>query len=225
MMSATTARKSACAAGALALTVLTAGCGASNTPPSPAPAPTTSTASATPAAPTTPSPSPSPSSPSPSPSQTQPVPQPSTTTPSGGPTPCLTNHLSISDKPAPGGLEHVATVLVFTNHGPTCTLTGYPGVDGLRGGTAVVHFQRTLRGDLGGATSTKTVTVPAGGSASALFEGLGAPATGQSCTRYTSLLVTPPNNRQSVPLTSKAPICSPQIHPVVPGAAGGATNS
>lgn len=152
------------------------------------------------------------------------MPQPSTTTPIRGPSPCLTNQLSISDRPASAGLGHFGTVLVFTNHGAPCTLTGYPGVDGVRDGTAVVHAQRTLNGYLGGTTSTTTVTLPAGGSASALLEGFDGPEPGHECARYTSLLVTPPNDRQSVTLTSRAPICSPQIHPVVAGAAGGANS-
>ncbi len=203
-------RTCVCAGAAVALTVLLAGCGSSRTTTSPAP-PTASAASTTLAAPRTTTPAPS-----------SPSPAPSTTTPSGGPSPCLTNQLSISDKPASGGLSHAGIVLVFTNHGAPCTLTGYPGVDGLRAGAAVVHAERTLSGYLGGAKSTATVTLSAGRSASALLEGLDGPPAGQKCASYTSLLVTPPNDRRSVPLNSRAPLCSPQIHPVVAGGSGSA---
>lgn len=213
-------------AAVLATAVLTAGCGSSSTTSSPAPS-TTAAASTTIAAPSTPSASPSPApSPTPAtPSSPPPAPAPSTTAPNGGPPPCLTKQLSTIDKPGAAGLGHVGIVLVFTNKGPTCTLSGYPGVDGVRAGTAVVHAQRTLSGYLGGAPSVAAVTLTAGQSASALLEGFGAPVSGQPCTAYTSLLVTPPNNRESAPLTSRAPLCSPQIHPVVKGAAGGAKTS
>lgn len=206
-------RRCAGVTAALTATVLIAGCGSTSPTSSPAPS-TPSTILAAPPTTTAPSPPPAP------PSSSPPAPPPSTTT--SGPPPCLTNQLSISDKPASGGLGHAGLVLVFANHGSTCTLTGYPGVDGVRGRAAVVHAQRTLSGYLGGAKSTATVTLPGGQSASALLEGLGAPVSGQQCASYTSLMVTPPNDRQSAPLTSRAPLCSPQIHPVVAGSAGGA---
>lgn len=209
-------------AAVLATAVLTAGCGSSSTTSSPAPT-TTAAVSTTIAAPSTPSASPSP--PPATPSSPPPAPSPSTTAPNGGPPPCLTKQLSTIDKPGAAGVGHAGIVLVFTNKGSTCTLSGYPGVDGVRDGTAVVHAQRTLSGYLGGAPSVATVTLTVGQSASALLEGFGAPVSGQPCTAYTSLLVTPPNNQESAPLTSRAPLCSPQIHPVVKGAAGGAKNS
>lgn len=219
---AVTYRGCVCAGAAVALIVLAAGCGSSSTTTSPAPS-TPSAASTTLAAPKTTTPAPSPPSPAPSgPRSIPPAPPPGTTTPSSGPSLCLTNQLSISDKPASGGLSHAGIVLVFANHGAPCTLTGYPGVDGLRAGAAVVHAERTLNGYLGGAKSTATVTLAAGQSASALLEGLDGPPAGQKCASYTSLLVTPPNDRQSVPLDSRAPLCSPQIHPVVAGGSGSA---
>lgn len=203
-------RKRATAA-ALAVAVTVAGCGASHSTPAPAP-PTTSLIPPT----TKPAPSPTAAAPSSSTSTSS-----TTTSPSSdGRASCPTSRLSISDRPASAGLGHFGTVLVFTNHGAPCTLTGYPGVDGVRDGTSVVHAQRTLNGYLGGTTSTTTVTLPAGGSASALLEGFDGPEPGHECASYTSLLVTPPNDRQAVTLTVRAPLCSPQIHPVVAGAAG-----
>lgn len=210
------------AALAVATAALVTGCDSPSTTTSPTPStrPTTSTTLSAPPANTTTTTTPAPP---PAPPRSSPAaPSPSTTTPSGGPSPCLTNQLSISDKPASGGLSHAGIVLVFTNHGAPCTLTGYPGVDGLRAGAAVVHAERTLSGYLGGAKSTATVTLPTGQSASALLEGLDGPPAGQRCASYTSLLVTPPNDRQSVPLISRAPLCSPQIHPVVVGGSGSA---
>lgn len=225
-MPTTAHRRRASAVAALTLVALVAGCGSSGTTSSPtkSPAPpTTSVAPPPPAAPSTtsvaPPPSPAPSSTSSAGSSANPAP-----VPGDGRTACPTNQLSISDKPASGGLGHFGIVLVFVNHGSTCTLTGYPGVDGVNGGTTVIHAQRTLRGPLGGATSTMAVTLAAGASASALLEGSVGPQPGQQCARYTSLLVTPPNNQQSVTLSVRAPICSPQIHPVVTGAAGGASS-
>jgi hypothetical protein len=138
---------------------------------------------------------------------------------------CGTAQLSITTGPVSGGLSHEGIVVVFTDQGPTCTLQGYPGVDGQDQGATVVEAARTLSGYLGGLSqgaSPPLVTLQTGQSASAMLEGLDGGVSGQPCPTYTSLLVTPPNQTTSVSLPAST-ICSPQIHPVVPGTTGDST--
>jgi hypothetical protein len=60
------------------------------------------------------------------PSTTQPAP---TTTTLAGPSPCTSNHLSLSQGPGQGGSGSYVVQIIFTNTGTVpCTLQGYPGV-------------------------------------------------------------------------------------------------
>jgi hypothetical protein len=134
---------------------------------------------------------------------------------------CATGRLTISVRPlGTAGLNHAGDIIAFVNHGPTCVLDGYPGIDGLAGGQAVVHAQRTARGYLGAASPTRVVLAP-GQTASALFEGLQGAVPGHPCPTYTELAVTPPNDRPSVTLALPQRLCSPQIHAVAAGTQGG----
>ena len=65
------------------------------------------------------------------------------------------------------------------------------------------------------------VRLAPGGFASAILEGEDVnPQTSAACPRYSSLLVTPPNQTVTVRLTRLLAICDPEIHPVVVGTSG-----
>lgn len=110
---------------------------------------------------------------------------------------------------------------MFHDRGGTCRTGAYPGVDGLQHGRAVVHARRTERGYLGGGSSASLV-LRRGQDASALLEGLLGPVPWSPCPRYTALAVTPPDGAVSVVRPARTPLCSLQIHPLVPGTTGGA---
>jgi hypothetical protein len=107
----------------------------------------------------------------------------------------------------------------FHNRGGRCALRGYPGVDGLRHGHAVVHARRTRRGYLAGAP-VRTVTLRHGRTASATLEGASGPYPGRRCRRYRALRITPPNETHSIRRRVRAAFCYPEVHPVVHGRSG-----
>jgi hypothetical protein len=133
----------------------------------------------------------------------------------------------VSDQKGGAGSTHRSVILVFRNTSSvTCHLTGYPGVAGLNSNDQqIAQATRTLHGYLGGATSAATVTLAAGGSASATVEALAIDAgTGNGCAPYAGILVTPPNETHSIKLAWPGDGCSAlEIHPVVPGTTGSST--
>ena len=152
---------------------------------------------------------------------------PTTTTGSGG---CTTAVLSVSLGRSDAGAGHVGTVVLFRNTGTgPCVLSGYPGVAALDAqGAQVAQARRTANGYLGGLqsglTTGPTVTLTAGGEASALVEGTDVPSgSATSCPSYPAVLITPPGETHSVRLALAAPFpgCSDLlVHPVVPGTTG-----
>lgn len=142
---------------------------------------------------------------------------------------CTSAQLQVHSLGQQAGAGHIGLVIAFTNSSSTtCTLSGYPGVALLNAaGSQVAQAVRTPSGYLGGLQSGQAipvVTVAAGASASALVEGTDASASGGNCQIYPEILVTPPNLRQSVSLTTSLPGCTPvQVHPVVPGTTGSTT--
>jgi hypothetical protein len=139
-------------------------------------------------------------------------------------TDCSLSQLAVSDSNGSAGSTHRATILVFRNTSTvTCHLAGYPGVAGLNASDQqVAQATRTLSGYLGGARSAATVQLAPGQSASATVEAMAIDATtGNSCTPYAGILVTPPNETHSIKLAWPNDGCSSlQIHPVVPGTTG-----
>jgi hypothetical protein len=118
------------------------------------------------------------------------------------------------------GLGHEGVLLLFKNTSSvTCSLYGYPGVAGLNAeGVQITQATRTLNGYLGGAgKSAPHVSLEPGATASAIVEGTDIPiGSATSCPTYSSLLVTPPNETQSVAIHISLPGCSGlQVHPVV----------
>jgi hypothetical protein len=140
---------------------------------------------------------------------------------------CTLSQLSVTDSDGGAGSTHRSVVVVFANTSSVrCHLAGYPGVAALNASDQqVAQATRTLSGYLAGAKSVTQVTLDPGQSASATVEALAMDATtGNSCTRYAGILVTPPNETHSIKLGWPNDGCgSLQVHPVVPGTTGSAT--
>jgi hypothetical protein len=124
-------------------------------------------------------------------------------------------------------MGHVGVVLLFRNTASTpCHLRGYPGVAGLdASGRQVAQASRTPTGYLGGLASggpAPSVTVAAGGTASALVEATDVPTgAATACPSYAALLVIPPNDTAATRLPVTLPGCSGlEVHPVVTGGSG-----
>jgi len=160
---------------------------------------------------------------------------PATTTPSTAtpiaaqPVACTTGQLAISLFGVNGGLSHAGYVIDFKNTGDGCQLHGYPGLDGVSSdGAVVVSAQRTPNGYLGGpsgSTVEPNVELSSGQTASALFEGIDGPVASLGpCHTFAAVVITPPNETESVhlPFSGGAYLCYPQIHPVVAGTTGDA---
>jgi hypothetical protein len=177
----------------LVAVVLIAGCSAQHTTPAAAPAPSSpSTVTVT----VTPSPS---AAPAPSPS----IPEAAS--------PCSDDDLTVTN----GSLESADTqrhvVVSFTNTSShACTLVGYPGADLVTpvGGVLINVPRRPVaaahRLTLGpGDVATADVTAYAIDT-----------ATGNACLRWGNLVVTPPNDFVSHPLSVDVPICSATVSSV-----------
>ena len=160
------------------------------------------------------------------------TPAPASTGHSGGPPGCTASQLSITGHYDEGGSAagHQRAILLFTQtSGPTCTLFGYPGVDGIPphpGSGVVQHFARTLRGMMGGlpagSDTEPTLVLHTGSVGSAVVEASSVPSgTSSDCTPFQHLAVTAPNTTGTVTVpVTMLPSCNPQVHPVVAGSTG-----
>jgi hypothetical protein len=140
---------------------------------------------------------------------------------------CGIHQLRVSEGSGDAGLGHVGISIRFQNRSQTtCSIHGYPGTAGLnKHGKQVEQALRTKNGYLGGVRPghpIPTVTLEPDQVASALVEGTDVPSGHQKhCRVLHGLLVTPPNDRQSVHLKHAPPDCSRiEIHPVVRGKDG-----
>lgn len=148
----------------------------------------------------------------------------------GGSGACQGGDVGVKLTAPDAGMGHRSYVLVFTDNGSSaCTLTGYPGVAVTGGsGAVLVNAQRSLAGYEGGASAVTTVSLPPGGSASAVVEWLAAPTNGQqpsaaNCPGMAGghLEVTPPNTTSTTDFAAPVDVCADlQIHPVVAGTSG-----
>lgn len=138
-----------------------------------------------------------------------------------GPARCATYQLVISLGPYGAGAGHIGVPIRFQNEGRTCSLRGYPLVDGLSAtGRVVVHAGNSLNGYLGGAGRVATITLAAGQTASALLEGANFPIQGRPCHPYRALRIAPPHATRSVRFSARYSFCYPTIHPIVAGRTG-----
>jgi len=130
---------------------------------------------------------------------------------------CTTKSLAISVGQSQGAAGTIYVPIVFQNTSSTpCTMGGFPGV----AGTGVAG-QQTSQARRTSATP-RTITVAPGSSASALVSATDVPSgTATTCSNFSGLLVTPPNDVNSQALTVQIPDCSGlSVSPVVPGTSG-----
>ncbi|HYB29785.1 MAG TPA: DUF4232 domain-containing protein [Solirubrobacteraceae bacterium] len=138
---------------------------------------------------------------------------------------CQGQRLRVTLAVASPGVSHHGFVLRFENRGPVCTLSGYPGVDGLSAqGRRVLSARRTKSGYLGGVGPGHPiphVRLATGKTASAIVEWVDL---GPPCPRVQSLKVTAPGSVVSVHLAPRSlqseTLCDVEVHPVVPGPFG-----
>ncbi len=151
-----------------------------------------------------------------------PGPPPAVPAPPAATAACADGQLRVGTAPVSSGLSHYGLLLVFTNIGrSSCTVTGYPGADGVSG-AQVAAIPRTLRGYLGGVSGRRPVIVLApGAAATALLEGNSACVTGDAPHMFTTLRVTPPGSHLTTELSFRLADCQGiAVHPVVPGRTG-----
>ncbi|MBX3090888.1 MAG: DUF4232 domain-containing protein [Cryobacterium sp.] len=110
-----------------------------------------------------PSSSPSSSSSASSPSAS-PSPAPEQFAPGAPANQCLTANLSVSVQEASASSGHLHSLIVFTNNGPECALSGFPSVQVMSSG---VTMGASSEDD--SSASPTVVTVPSGGTAVALL--------------------------------------------------------
>jgi hypothetical protein len=173
--------------------VLIAGCSAQHTTPAATPAPSSpSTVTVT----ATPSPS------------AAPAPSPSTPEAAG---PCSDDDLTVTN----GSLESADTqrhvVVSFTNTSShACTLVGYPGADLVTpAGGVLINVPRRPAAAAHRLSLGPGDVAPADVTAYAIDT-----STGNACPRWGNLVVTPPNDFVSHPLSVDVPICSATISSV-----------
>jgi hypothetical protein len=171
--------------------VLIAGCSAQPTPQEPAP-PTAPPVTVT----VTPSASPAP------------APSPSTPEASG---PCSDDDLTVTNGPLESADTQRHVVVSFTNTSAhACTLVGYPGADLVTPASHVlINVPRRT------AVAAHRLTLGPGDVATADVTAYAIDtSTGNACPRWGNLVVTPPNDFVSHPLTVDVPICSATVSSV-----------
>jgi hypothetical protein len=151
---------------------------------------------------------------------------------------CTISHLAVVAQGFGAATGHISEVIRFMNVGAgLCTLTGYPGVAALDArGDQVEQAGRALTAFMGGqysGTTPMTVALGPGQVATSTVEGIDFPiGTATSCPYYPALLVTAPDETNSVVLSGVGwqgptfaeqgfPGCSAiTVTPVVPGETG-----
>ena len=133
---------------------------------------------------------------------------------------CASRQLLISLGPESAAGGHLAIPIRFHDRGDTCSLRGYPRVDGLSAsGRAVVRAKPALTGYFG-SWSIATITLKNGQTASALLEGVDPAFFVRPPPSSRRLRVTPPNASHSVRLRAPYPFAHLTIHPVVASQSG-----
>jgi Protein of unknown function (DUF4232) len=135
--------------------------------------------------------------------------------------PCASRQLVISLGTLSAGLGHLALPIRFHDRGGTCSLRGFPRVDGLSAsGRVIIRAKRALKGYYG-RWRIATITLRNGQFASALLEGLDPAFFSPRPRSSRSFGITPPNASHSVQRRTNYPLSYLTIHPVVAGRTGG----
>jgi hypothetical protein len=133
---------------------------------------------------------------------------------------CSPDRLVTTVSPPSAASGRVGLILRFVNRGPPCTLRGFPLVYGITAQGRTVHAQPTLVGYLPGGTAVTSVTLPRGGTASALLQGGDPSFLERACPKYGFLEVAPPGTKRFVRFPLGFSLCELQIRPVVAGPTG-----
>jgi hypothetical protein len=136
---------------------------------------------------------------------------------------CRNSALVVSHTAVDGATGHSAFVLLYKNvSGVTCTLHGYPGLDGITAkGHVLVHAKRTRLGFAGGAHVKGIVAIRPGHFASATVEWLNFnPFTSGPCRFSASIATTPAHTTKTVHFRVSVSACGLLIHPTVAGTSG-----
>ncbi len=137
------------------------------------------------------------------------------------PRPCASRQLVISLGTLSAALGHLALPIRFRDRGGTCSLRGFPRVDGLSAsGRVIIRAKRALKGYFG-RWRIATITLKNGQTASALLEGLDPAFFSRRPRSSRNLRITPPNASHSVWRRTSYPLCYLTIHPVVARRNGG----
>jgi hypothetical protein len=134
---------------------------------------------------------------------------------------CTSHQLVISLGTLSAALGHLALPIHFHDRGGTCSLRGFPRVDGLAAtGGVIIHAKPTLKGYFG-RWRIATITLRNGHMASALLEGLDPAFFSRRPRSARNLRITPPNVSQSVVRRTTYPLSDLTIHPIVARRNGG----
>jgi hypothetical protein len=137
--------------------------------------------------------------------------------------PCASRQLVISVGTLSAAAGHLALPIRFHDGGGTCSMRGFPRVDGLSAsGRVIIRAKRALTGYFG-RWRIATITLKNGQTASALLEGLDPAFFSRPPRSSRSLRITPPNASHSVMRRTSYPLCDLIIHPVVAGRDGSGT--
>lgn len=137
------------------------------------------------------------------------------------PPPCAPSQLVISLGTLSAGLGRLALPIRFRDTGATCSLRGFPRVDGLSAsGRVIISAKRALNGYFG-RWRIATISITNGQTASALLEGVDPAFLSPRPPSSRSLRITPPNASHSVGRRTSYPLADLTIHPVVAGLNGG----
>jgi hypothetical protein len=138
---------------------------------------------------------------------------------------CASGLLVTTVTPPSAASGHLGIIVRFINLGPQCILRGYPHIYGLTAlGRTTARAHPSLGGYLPGGTAVTNVTLPRGGMASALLQGLDPAFLDHPCPKYGFLKVAAPGTTNFVLFPSRLPFCDLEIRPVVSGRSGVSDN-
>lgn len=135
--------------------------------------------------------------------------------------PCASHQLVISLGPQSAASGRLILPIRFHDIGGTCSLRGFPRVDGLSvSGRVIIRAVPALKG-FGGQWRVATVTLKNAETASALLEGVDPAFLSRPPRASDRFRITPPNDSTGVRRRTSYAMCLLIIHPIVAGRNGG----
>ncbi|WP_375502423.1 DUF4232 domain-containing protein [uncultured Jatrophihabitans sp.] len=132
---------------------------------------------------------------------------------------CGNHSLAVTRSYTQGGAGHSWLALIYRNvTSHTCTVSGYPGVDAIKGNGAVLTHAKRTKSGYGGGGPLRTVAVARGAYASASVEWLNFNgATGGACRHSAAIDTIVANTSRIHRLAVSVSVCGLQVHPTVAG--------